>query len=172
MKRDMTEPATKAISPQVEARVTGNALVVSFTGGNMPKVWRADMAQISTSALELKESAGKIALVMKTPHSEEEVFLFSDREEAVAGLKVITHALFAQEQAVPRVSGQGHAAPKRGVFAKVMKVALYVFLAFVAFNILSFFLMSRATNTVKEIATTPPPVKTGVPMPAEDMFSK
>ena len=45
-------------SKDVDAKVVGPALVVSFTG-DQPKVWRADMSGLATATLELRDAGGK-----------------------------------------------------------------------------------------------------------------
>jgi len=154
----------------VDARVVGNALVVSFNGVELQKTWRADMAAVATAALEVRESNKKFSVIMKKGDAEEEIATFGDKESAAYALSAITSAMLKGDtQAAPGPSGKAV-----GLLSKLFKGALTVFLVLV----LLYFLLPavdpgsfKATNPAKRtspdrVGTVPP----GEPIPADQMF--
>jgi hypothetical protein len=154
---------------RVEARVAGGALVVSIAGGDAPKVWRADLSRLSAAAFELKDGGGETALVLKTPEGAETVHAFQSRAEAVAGLQAVTLALFAQ----PAPSLAAHAKPS-GFWGRLLKTIFY-FLAALISVVLLWALLQTSTPGPGGLPPPSPQAKdgkTGVPLPAEQMFGK
>jgi hypothetical protein len=150
---------------RTEAKVTNGALVVSFTGEGLPKVWRAEIGHLSSTAFELKDAQDKTALVMKTPQNTEEVFAFSDKASAAAGLQAITQALFSDTHA-----GGSAPARKSGFFGKLFKTLFFSALALICVAVLVTVSKTKPLDLGAGVA--PSAVKTGVPVPADEMFGK
>lgn len=160
----------------IRAGIVDNALVVSFLAADAPRVWRADMGQLLTAALEVQDNQGKSILVMKrsgTPA--EEIVTFSSKKDAVDALQVITEALL-------QGTGQGTGRctttqPQKscGWFKKTLKfvmgaiVGLCVFV--VALNIIVS-LSGRHPAPRQSNAEKLPAVQTGVPTPADNIIGK
>ena len=78
-------------------RVTGNALILTLPDAIAPVVWRFDLSQVRSSALEVRETDGKFVLVIKTPRSDtHDVAVFADRAGAVRALMAASRALEGQ----------------------------------------------------------------------------
>lgn len=156
----------------VDARVVGNALVVSFNGVELQKTWRADMAAVATATLELKENNKKFSVVMKKGDAEEEVATFGDKESAAYALGAITAAMLKGDtQAAGAARGGGGQA--MGVVSKLFKAALVIFLILVLFNFLAPVLFPSSfvkTPTVSGTTSRPGTVPPGEPIPADQMF--
>lgn len=112
-------------SKDVDAKVVGTALVVSFSG-EQPKVWRADMSGLATATLEIRDAAGKSSVILnKSGQPEEVIATYADRESAAHAHKVITQAMLRGD--VQAGGGQGN-----GLIWRVLKWGIaIVFLLFV-----------------------------------------
>lgn len=148
----------------IKANIVDNALVVSFQSGKEPRVWRMDMGQFLSTALEVKESQGKFTLVIKPGSgSAEEIGAFSDRKDAVEVLESITETMMRGRET--------HAAPKTGgaigrFFKFVFKLVLFVL---IALAVIIFFLPRPQVNVGD---TVTPRVQTGVPVPADQALGE
>lgn len=124
-----------AKTASIDARVIDQALVASFMNAEPPKVWRADMAKLTTATLELRSEAGRFRLVMIAQSGEEEVACFNTKDEGTAALQAVMHAMIspATTAATPVA-----AAPvkKGGFFRTLFKLAAWLFVIFVAIVIL------------------------------------
>jgi hypothetical protein len=160
----------------VDARVAGGALVVSFSGSGLPKVWRADMAHMATSGLELREEGGKVVLMLTSPAAREDVYAFPDRDSAAEGLKAITRALFGQALAPGGWPASGQGAPMAppssgGFFKTVFKVVGVLALVLFALTALTKVLMPGPEEVFMEGVKQPlTGIKNGVPVPADQLF--
>jgi len=157
------------IRKDVDARVVGNALVVSFNGVELQKTWRADMAAVATAVLELKENNKKFSVVMKKGGVEEEIATFGDKESAAYALSAITSAMLKGDTHV--IASQGGQA--MAILTKIFKGALILFLLMVLFWFLypalspdSFIKTAPTKSRPDRVGTVPP----GEPIPADQMF--
>ena len=160
-------PKTANTATSVEAGIAGSALVVSFSGSGLPKLWRADLAHLDTAGLELRDEQGKVVLFLKTPSSSEDVYAFPDRDSAAAGLQAITRALLAQQRA-PDVSAPVSGS---GFFVRLLKYVFFGFLALMALGALATFLRPAPADVLMKAAGAPP-LKAGIPLPADELLGK
>ena len=145
----------------IRAGIVDNALVVSFTSAEAPRVWRADMSQFLTAALEIQELQGKFSVVIKRSGAPiEEIGVFPDKKSAVEALQLITEAL---------LQGKEAARPKScGWFKKLLKYLLItLFVLFLAINLLGRYMAPGQNNSIKA-----PAAQTGVPTPADNVIGK
>lgn len=157
----------------IDARVIDQALVASFMNAEPPKVWRADMAKLTTATLELRSEAGRFRLVMIAQSGEEDVAVFNSKEDGTAALQAVMHAMLA-----PAVTVAGVAAPvatekkKGGFFRSLLRLLMWFFVIFVAVFILFGLtrgqqigqlgtMMSRGDNNV---------IQEGAPAAADEFF--
>ncbi len=149
----------------IRAGIVDNALVVSFLAADTPRVWRTDMGQFLTAALEIQDNQGKSSLVMKRSGAPaEDICTFSsDKKSAVEALQVITDTL---------LQGTGTAQPVKscGWFKKTLKFLLTaVFVLFLFFVLVNIF----GKHTVPgQSSSRAPAVQTGVPAPADEIIGK
>jgi hypothetical protein len=146
-------------SKDVNAKVVNNALVVSFMASDPPRVWRADMSGLSTATLEVREGQpGKFRLVMKRGDgAEEDISTFTDKASATGALKAVTDAMMSADEGTPAAGGT-----RRG--GGFRKAALWIGGIFVVLWLMSHFSGPAAQRAL------PPGVKTGTPVPAEQLF--
>lgn len=147
--------------------IAGNALVVSFLTASPPRMWRTDMAQLLTAALEVQDNQGKHTLVMKRSGAAvEEIGTFAIKEDAVKALQLITEALLSGKDASSSATA--------GWFKKSLKILLKVigglFVLFITLNILGFILFGR--HHTEGNFTKIPTAQTGVPAPADEILGK
>jgi hypothetical protein len=165
----------------IRAGIVDNALVVSFMAADAPRVWRADMGQLLTAALEVQDNQGKSTLVMKRSGAPaEEIVTFSSKKDAIDALQVITEVLL---QGTGQGTGQATGActasqPQKscGWFKKILKFILGIVVAFCVFIVVMnlFFHVagihppSHQAGPAKAPASAP----TGVPTPADSIIGK
>lgn len=163
---------------QVDARVVDQALVASFMNAEPPKVWRADMAKLNTATLELRSDAGRFRLVMITQGGEEDVAIFTTRDDGTAALQAVMQAMLApfgavQASAAP-VAAAASAAPvkKGGFFKALFKLFLWLVAIVVALMILAgLFLGDKTGQLISAINPGDAPiVAPGAAVPAEEFF--
>lgn len=153
----------------VDARVVGSALVVSFNGVDLQKTWRADMASVATAALELKENNKKFSVIIKKGGVEEEIASFGDKESAVYALNAITSAMLKGDTQV--IAAQGGQA--MAILSKLFKAALIIFLLLILFYFLAPALFPGSfikESTVRRPADRAGAVSPGEPIPADQLF--
>lgn len=142
---------------KVDAAVSGSALVVSLPGAENPRVWRTDLARAATSALEVRESGGRFALIMTASGSpDEEIAIFADKASATDALRAVTDAMLSGG-----ASGLGR------FLRKGLVIAFWIFLIWLALGILKAVLFPPGMMMGKAPASL---VKPGVPVPADQMF--
>lgn len=155
----------------VDARVVGSALVVSFTGTDVTKTWRADMAAVATATLEVREDGKKFSVVMKHDKTEEVIASFSERESAVYALSAITEAMLKGDtQVVAAQGGKAMLYMTRAFKAVVILLLLCVVFAIAApaiFGPGSFERVKSATRGNQQPASR---IKPGEPIPADQLF--
>jgi hypothetical protein len=146
----------------IQVGVDGNTLVLSFLPIGEQKVWRADMGQSQKSIFAVKDALNKFTLTLKTDGgAEEEITSFDDRKQAVEALQSIAGALLS--------GGNVMQAPKKGGwFKKLLKLAAALVLIFL---LLSVWAKIEQTDGIND-AIQAPAVKTGVPVPADQLFGK
>ncbi|HYD19514.1 MAG TPA: hypothetical protein VEF76_13645 [Patescibacteria group bacterium] len=156
-------------SKDVDAKVVGNALVVSFTG-EQPKVWRAEMAGVQTATLEIRDAGKSSSVVLaKAGQPDEVIVTYPDRESAQHAHKVISKAMLRGDvQAAASVSG--------GMVGKIIK--------WVVILLLVLFLVDLMRSTLMNLNNPPPRpgvtgaterggnpfAKPGEPVPADQLF--
>ena len=146
-------------SKKVNARIVNNALVVSFLGMEPPKVWRADLAQVSNATLEIRAGQGKHTLIVKNgTGSAEDIVSFPDKDSARDALLVITGALLEVEGAVSN---------KPGFFANLFRWIGRLLIVIVVLMILLIMFGPSPKKTAENSA-----VKTGAPVPAEQLLGQ
>lgn len=78
----------------IDAKVVGGALIVSFLGAEHPKVWRANLSGFSSATFELTQKGDEYSVVVKKDDGKEEkIVTFDDVESATYALNVITDAM-------------------------------------------------------------------------------
>lgn len=179
-KRNAQDAAKTAGKPYVEAAIANGALVVSYLNGDHPRIWRGSMALASTAALELQEGDGKFRLLMKVPGApDEEVLVLNDRDSALAAFQAITAALMAG----PATGGVVIAKPQGSLLGRFFKFVLWVFVLIVILLSIVNIVGNRVQlqgglPTGPKMTLAPgmkgppaaPAVKTGTPMPADELF--
>jgi len=90
------------------AKVVDGALVLSLPDAIAPVVWRMELGQVKSSALEVREKdEGTFMLTLKTPKGDvSEIAPFDERAKAIRALMAVSHAM---EQ------GHGHSHPVKAV---------------------------------------------------------
>jgi hypothetical protein len=163
-------------SKDIDAKVVNNAMVVAFNSGDAPRVWRADMSHMQTATLEVRDAAekGKFQLVLKSADNDDVVGTFPNKEEAAAALRLMTAAMMEGEK-----TGGAAAAPKQGnFFVSLLKWVVGAFVTIVFLVILMFLFgphpggRSLAVQNYPGLNNGPPPVKQGVPLPADQLFGE
>lgn len=91
----------------IDAKVVGSALVVSFLGADQPRVWRAEMTGLSTATFELREKGDAFSVVMRRDGSDENIVTFKDRESAAYTLQAMTAAMLKGDAGRGGASGSG-----------------------------------------------------------------
>jgi hypothetical protein len=163
---------------QVDARVVDQALVASFMNAEPPKVWRADMAKLNTATLELRSDAGRFRLVMITQGGEEDVAIFTARDDGTAALQAVMQAMMGgasvQTAAAPAAAAAVQAAPvkKGGFFKGLFKLFLWLVAIFVTLMILAgLFLGDKTGQMISVISSgSAPVVAPGTAIPADEFF--
>jgi hypothetical protein len=155
----------------VDARVVGSALVVSFNGVDLQKTWRADMAAVATATLELKEAGKKFSVIMKKNGVEEDIASFNDRESAAYALNAISNAMLKGDTQV--VAAQGGQA--MAVMTKIFKGAVVLCLLMVIYILVAPTFLKPSGMLVKSggnpaIGKGGDIVTPGEPIPADQLF--
>jgi hypothetical protein len=156
-------------SSKIRAGIADNALVVSLFTADVPRIWRADLSQLLTAALEVQDNQGKYTLVMKRGGAAaEDIGTFSNKDDAIEALQVITDTL---------LHGNGNGisvapSPKKsgGWFKKLLKVVGCIIA--VVFVLLVFLSIFGPRPPAGYSRTSTPPVQTGVPTPADQILGK
>lgn len=159
-------------SKDVDAKVVGPALVVSFTG-DQPKVWRADMAGLASATLELRDAGGKSSVVLNKHGAGEEVIAtYPDRESAAHAHKVITQAMLKGDV-------QAAAANSGGFLWRIVKWAVAIFILLFILDTVGTAVRgyvsgggqptARPTMQGTELGRNPY-AKPGEPVPADQLF--
>lgn len=151
----------------IRVGIAGNALVASFLTAEAPRVWRTDLGQLLTAALEVQTNQGKYTLVMKRSDAPaEEIATFSTKEEAVKAMQLITDAL---------LEGNDVSAHKKcGWPKKLLKILMKVIAGLCVFIVLLNIIMvlSHKSGSRPDNYTKAPAVQTGVPAPADEILGK
>lgn len=145
---------------KTEAKIVDGVFIASFVGDNTGKIWRQEIAALSSSALEIRDMKDHLKLVAKKADGlEEDVFSFSDRANAVEALQVMTQALFqAADKDKPVVA-------KAGIFRRLLKAAVYLFVVAVCLILMT--LLFHSIPAQQQSTATP---KSTMPVPAEDIL--
>lgn len=161
---------SKAAGAQIDARVVDQALIASFMNAEPPKVWRADMAKLTTATLELRSEEGRFRLVMISASGEEEVASFNSRDEGTAALQAVMQAMVAPVGAAAVAAAP--VPPKSGFFAKLLKFFLWLVAIVVTLVIVSGLLFSKRMMQVVSVVDNAPSavVREGAPTSADDFF--
>lgn len=162
---------------QIDARVVDQALVASFMNAEPPKVWRADMAKLTTATLELRSEGGAYRLVLIAPSGEEEVARFTERDAGTAALQAVMQAMLTPSASV---SSAGAAAPapapqkKGGFFRGLIKFVLWLVALFVALVIVGGLLFSQKSGQMLSTMNFEGArgLTEGQQAPADDYFGK
>ena len=151
-------------SSKIRAGIADNALVVSLLTADAPRMWRADLSQLLTAALEVQDNQGKYTLVMKRAGSVEEIGTFSNKDDAVEALQVITDTLLHGNTVAP--------AHKKSCswFKTLVKVVGWIIA--VVFALLVLLLIVHPAPPAGYSRTSAPAVQTGVPTPADQILGK
>ena len=146
----------------IKANLVDNALVVSSLSGKEPRVWRIDMGQFLSAALQIEEKQGEFSLMIKPGNgAAEEIGVFSDRKKAHEALQLVTDALLRGRENQPH--------SKAGCwFRKILKFALLLLVVLAVLVV-----WGKAHRPVNQNdVVNAPAVQTGVPTPADQMFGK
>lgn len=156
----------------IKSSIVDNALVVSFPSAKEPRVWRLDMNQFLSAAVQIEENQGAFSLVIKPGNAQpEEIGVFPDRKKAVEALESITGAMLQGNVTQPVVPKTG------GWFKKLLKFLLLLLIVVAAIII---FGKTRPHVNQGDTVEAPavqsdapaPAVQTGVPTPADQMLGK
>jgi len=155
----------------IRVGIAGNALVVSFLSAEAPRMWRTDLAQLLTAALEVQDNQGKYTLVMKRGGAPtDEIATFARKDDAVKGLQLITETLLGGQETAASPSKKA-SLPKR-----ILKLLLRIFSWFCMFVVVLNFIMVISSRHLSHSAgdnfTKVPAAQTGVPTPADDLLGK
>jgi hypothetical protein len=163
---------TSAVSEQTtDAKIVGDALVVSFMNAEPPKVWRAEMAHVSSAALELQETDGVSRLVMKRDGDVETVAGFSGRAQATQALMAITQALMAVPAGAVGVNGAASRPSVLGRFVRfVLKVIVAIIVIFILLRLIFSVVHPVSTASMLTEARSGVASQQGVPLQAGDFF--
>lgn len=154
----------------VDAKVVGNALVVSFQSVDVQKTWRADMAGLASASLELQGEGTKHSVVLKKADAQENIATFSDRESAVYALNVITSAMLKGD--TQQVAAQGGRAMI--IVTKLFKLAVALVLLMTLYAFLAPALLGPSVITKNTPRGTERvgQLKPGEAVPADQLFGK
>lgn len=155
---------------KIEASVVDKALVVSFLSGREPRVWRIDMGQFLSAALEIRETQGGFSLLLKPGSGPaEEIGTFPDRKKALAAMQTVTDAfLRGSEDYTPPPSGGGFLRFLKWVFMLLLIAAS----AFLIWGTVMPKPAGEATGAAPAMQTSEPPVRSGVPVPADEVLGE
>jgi hypothetical protein len=161
---------------RVEAKVAGDALVVSCSDEGGAKVWRATLDNLSLAAFELRDAGAQTVLYFKTADRTEDIYAFASREGAVLGLRAVTGALFAHQATLTAGTAATPIAqaPKRGFFGRLFRGIFYIMLFVAALFLLMKVLAPAPTNNLPPQVSkqSGEPLQPGKPVPAEELFGK
>jgi hypothetical protein len=148
-----------------KASVVDNALIVSFFSAVEPRLWRVEMGQISNASFEVRESQGKFILALKPANAAaEDVSVFPDRDKAVDALEAVTTAL---------MQGRQCSMTGRGAWFWVKKLLKYVLILFAILFVINFIVAIKNGPPVHSGGNiTAPAVRSGVPVPADQLFGQ
>lgn len=147
----------------IDAKVVGGALIVSFLGAEHPKVWRAEMGGLSTATFELLEKGKDFSVVMRRDGTEEKIVTFDDKDSALYALQVMTAAMLK--------GGNGGSGNFFGTLAKACVIVIAVILVGKLFlgppSVMG--PQQRAQMSGTEMGSGAL-VKQGEPVPANELF--
>lgn len=156
----------------IEARIADHALVVSFPDERQPRVWRKDLTGVTSSVTEIQEGAGKFTLAITDSATglAETIGVFTDKTAAQAAMQAVAGALLQGNSAAT----SGKTCPARRLLGRIFRLALWlVALAVVILIMLSTFMPQNDKLVKNSIApVSPAPMKTGVPVPADQLFGR
>lgn len=165
-------------SKDIDAKVVGNAMIVAFNAGDVPRVWRADMAHMNTAELQIAPSAtaGKFDVALKSAQGIDVIGTFADKEQAAAALRIVTAALMEGDASTGARAAKGGA--WRG-FARFVAsgIAFLVIVVAVLFLHRMFTFPSDGRGIAMQTGPYPginnaPPVQQGVPMNANNLLGQ
>jgi hypothetical protein len=159
-------------SKDLEAKVVGNALVVSFMTADPPRVWRADMSGLSSATLELREGTpGKFRLVMRASGGkEEDISTFTDKAAATDALRAVTNAMLRGDGGSVSVSSSGPQAAGSGGVGFLKVVLWIIAIAVVGFIGLQVMWVMGGVGPRHMAAKIPTDIKEGTAVPADKIF--
>lgn len=148
----------------IDAKVVGGALIVSFLGAEQPKVWRANLGGFSSATFELLHKGDEFSVVVKRDEGKEEkIVTFGDMESAVYALSVITDAM-----------QRGEGKRSGSFFGTLAKICVIVVAAVIVGKL---FFGGPPPGVAPIRGLTPGTetgsgalVKPGAPVPAEELF--
>ena len=146
------------------ASIADNALIISITGDGQAKVWRKEMTSLSSASFELADADRGVSLVARTADGmTESIYIFKSKAAAIAGLNVVTEALLNGPGFAPAVSsGSG--------VRRMIKYSVYVVLGVIVLVALMAVFATPGPKQVVGTDAISSSAKTGVPVPAEDVF--
>jgi len=169
----MTAGTTAA---QIDARVVGEALVASFMSAEPPKVWRADMAKLTVSTMELRSDGGRFRLVLVAQTGDEDVAVFTSRDDGTAALQAVMQAMIGgappAASAAPAAAAPAPAAKKGGFFRFLFKMLLWLVAIGVTLLVLGgLFMGDKTAQMISAINPGDAPiVAPGASLPADEFF--
>ena len=161
---------------KTDARVVDGTLVASFMGAEPPKVWRADMKNLATVALELQQKDSQYLLIMKNGGNAETIAHFNDRDAGTDALVALNDAMTGPVITTATAA----AAPAGGgafgrFFKKLLKLVLWLVGIVVVIVIVTSLispLLPRIIGIGGDAGMRVNPVKTGAPVSADELFGE
>lgn len=139
---------------QVDAKIVDDALVVSFTATDVPKLWRTELRRIAGASLEIRLESGKHHLIVKSGDTTEAIAVFNDKKSAADALSAITAELM-----------KGGKRNQSGFFKFLFKWFIRLTLLAIALFLLAILLTPGQTGNG---FSSDAPI--GIPMPADQML--
>lgn len=158
-----------------DARVVDGAMIASFMGAEPPKVWRADMKNLSTATFEMQEADGLFQIVMKSGAEQENIAAFATRDGATHALQALMGAMMSPSGTAVGTAASVSAGEKKSSgfvrFLKgLLKLAVWIGGLLIIFALLSMLLAPRLSRMLSDPGITK--VQQGAPIPADELFGE
>ncbi len=159
---------------KTDARIVDGTLVASFMGAEPPKVWRADMKNLATVALELQQKDSQYLLVMKNGGNAEIIASFNDRDSGTDALIALNDAMTGPVTTTATAAPAGGGAFGR-FFKKLLKLVLWLVGIVVVIVIITSLispLLPRIMGIGGDAGVRVNAVKSGAPVSADELFGE
>lgn len=159
----------------VEAKVANGALIVSFPASTPPRIWRRNLGHAASLVTEIREDGGKNVLIMSDAANGtvETIGTFPDKDAALVAWKAVSSALLNGDVSVFTHPAQPSSCKVRSFLGRIIRLGLWLIALAVAVLVIAFMFMPLNPGMVSnDMPTKAPPaaVKTGVPVPADQLF--